>query len=90
MDFSAASDPGSLALVGDQTLIEHHRPDEGLHLLPAGFHGELREPLDPLGRIWGERVEAQPARPHEDEPADPVGIIQREPHGGASAERVPD
>ncbi len=46
------------------------------------------EPLHALGGVGVEQVEAQPARAHQHQPADAVGVGQREAHRRAAAEAV--
>ena len=75
-------------LVGDQLLVDHHRRDEGAQRLPRRVGAEVHQPLDALGRVGVEQVERQPARAHHDQPADPVGVGQRQPHRRTAAEAV--
>ena len=49
---------------------------------------EVHQPLDPLGRVGVEEVERQPARTHQDQPSDPVGVGEREPHRRTATEAV--
>ena len=78
--------------VGDQPLVEHQRPQERGELLlaRARWRGELHQPLDALGRVRCEHVEAQAARAHQHQPPGTFRIPQREPDRGAAPERVAD
>ena len=58
------------------------------HRLAGRVAAELVEPLDALCRVWAEHVLREPARAHQDQPADPLGVLEREPRRGAAAERV--
>ena len=53
-----------------------------------GLQVELREPLDALGRVGVEQVERQPARAHQDQPADPVGVLDGQPGRRTAAQAV--
>ena len=75
-------------LVGDQLLVDHHRGDEGAERLAARLEVELGEPLDALGRVGVEQVEREPARAHQDEPADPVGVLDGQAGRRTAAEAV--
>ena len=75
-------------LVGDEVLVDHHGRDEGAQPLASGIAGEVHQPLDALGRVGVEKVERGTTRPHQHEPADPLGVGQREPHRRTAAEAV--
>ena len=75
-------------LVGDQLLVDHHRGDERPQRLAAGVGPEVHQPLDALGGVGVEEVEREPSGTHQDQPPDPVGVAEREPHRGAAAEAV--
>ena len=75
-------------LVGDQVLVDDHRRDERAQRLAGRVGAEVHQPLDALGRVGVEQVERQPARAHQHQPADPVGVGQRQPHRRTAAEAV--
>ena len=75
-------------LVGDEVLVDHHRRDERAERLAAGRQVELGEPLDALGGVGVEQVEREPARAHQDEPADPVGVLDGQAGRRTAAEAV--
>ena len=75
-------------LVGDQVLVDHHRGDERAQRLAGRVAGEVHQPLHALGRVGVEQVERQPAGAHQHQPADPVGVAEREPHRRTAAEAV--
>ena len=75
-------------LVGHEVLVDDHRRDERAQRLAGRAQVELHEPLDALGRVGVEQVERQPARAHQDQPADPVGVLDRQARRRTAAEAV--
>ncbi len=75
-------------LRGDQLLVIDHDPKERLEILPGRLDRELAQPLDTLGGIGGEQVDAQPARAHQHQLTGLVRVVQCEPDRGAAAQRI--
>ena len=72
-----------------QLLVVDHHPQKRLEVLPSRLDGELAQPLDTLGGVRGEQVDAEPAGTHQHQPAGVVGVIEREPDRRATAQRIP-
>ena len=75
-------------LVGDQRLVDHHRGDEPRSASRLGSPAKSISRCTPsVGSAWN-RFEREAARPHQHQPADPVGVAEREPHRRAPAQAV--
>ena len=69
-------------------LVDDHRGDEGPQRSRRRVGAEVHQPLHALGRVGVEEVERQAARAHQDQPADPVGVAEREAHRRTAAQAV--